>query len=90
MFEKACDEVFETIHHGDPQPSGGLASSKVGCTYVTSYSMKNTKEDEVPAIYVPGRPPFYKRPRKDDFPLKVPHDVGLHFQDEHARRFRDF
>jgi hypothetical protein len=75
------------LHFCNVRPDLTLVTSSDGCSYITSYSMKETKENEPPTIYVPGSAPLYKKPAANDFPLIIPHDTGKHYSDEHSACF---
>jgi hypothetical protein len=90
FFENVEGEPVISISSSDVRGNKIQVSSTGGSTYIASYSMKETKMNEVSTIYVPGRPPLYRKPHDDDFPLTVPHDTGISYIDEHAGRFPKF
>jgi hypothetical protein len=70
--------TFADIH-----ASPDTVSSADGYSLGSSYSFM---DKEKTTISVPGSPPVFKRPRAEDFPLRVAPDTGYHFMDEHAER----
>ena len=88
MFENASDTIVLSLEYREVMDSDSIVSSRGGHTHLGSYSMKETKENEPPTIYVPGTAPKYtKRDFDKDGSLKLLPDTGLHFMDEHAERF---
>ena len=91
LFRKASEKVvLRSLTGANVSPINTLVSSAEGCSYVTSYSFKDTKEGESTAIYAPGNPPLYRKPHKDEFPIKIPTDKGKHYIDEHAGRCPEY
>jgi len=88
MFENASDTIVLSLEYREVMDSDSAVSSRGGHTHLSSYSMKETKEDEPVTLYVPGSAPRYTKHDFDkDGSLKLLPDKGLYYQDEHAERF---